>query len=112
VAAVVGAFDFVMVAPSHRVASGDARRLMARARERGTVLIVVSRGARAAWPERVDLELSISTRRWQGLGCGHGHLRTRVAQVDMMGRRELSRPRHAEFALPDERGRLALAHDT
>jgi hypothetical protein len=112
VAAVVGAFDFVMLAPNHRVSLGDARRLMARARERGTVLITLSRSARAAWPERVDLELSISTRQWQGLGCGHGHLRTRVAKVDMVGRRELARPRHGEFALPDACGRIALAHDT
>jgi hypothetical protein len=112
VAAVVGAFDFVLLAPNHRVGLGDARRLMARARERGTVLITMSRSARAAWPERVDLELSISTRQWQGLGCGHGHLRARVAQIDMMGRRELARPRHGEFALPDASGRLALARDT
>jgi hypothetical protein len=112
VAAVVGAFDFVMLAPSHRVPLGDARRLMARARERGTVLITVNRSARAAWPERVDLELSISTRQWDGLGCGHGHLRTRVAQVDMVGRRDLARPRHGEFALPGANGRIALAHDT
>jgi hypothetical protein len=110
VAAVVGAFDIVMLAPSHRVPLGDARRLMARARERGSVLITVPRTARA-WPERVDLELSISTRQWQGLGQGHGHLCARVARVDMTGRRELARPRHGEFVLPDPNGRLALAGD-
>jgi hypothetical protein len=111
VAAVVGAFDIVLLAPVHRVSLGDARRLMARARERGTVLVTVARTARA-WPERVDLDLSITTRQWSGLGQGHGHLRERVALVDMVGRRELARPRHGEFVLPGETGRLALAaHD-
>jgi len=108
VAAVVGAFDIVMLAPCHRVSPGDARRLMARARERGSVLLTLQRTARA-WPERVDLELSISTRQWSGLGQGHGHLRARVAQIDMAGRRELARPRQGEFELPDATGHLALA---
>jgi hypothetical protein len=110
VAAVIGAFDIVVLAPCHRVSAGDARRLMARARERGSVLITLTRMARA-WPERVDAELSISTLRWQGLGQGHGHLRERVARVDMTGRRELARPRKGEFVLPDASGRLVCALD-
>jgi hypothetical protein len=110
VAAVVGAFDIVVLAPSHRISAGDARRLMARARERGSVLISLLRVARA-WPERVDAELSISTLRWQGLGQGHGNLRARGARVDMTGRRELARPRQGEFVLPDASGRLVCALD-
>ena len=110
VAAVIGAFDIVVLAPCHRVSAGDARRLMARARERGSVLITLTRTARA-WPERVDAELSISTLRWQGLGQGHGNLRARVARVDMTGRRELARPRQGEFVLPDASGRLVCALD-
>jgi len=121
VAAVIGAFDIVVLAPCHRVSPGDARRLMARARERGSVLITLLRtgpsgpsgaGVTArAWPERVDAELSISTLRWQGLGQGHGNLRARVARVDMTGRRELARPRQGEFVLPGASGRLACALD-
>ena len=121
VAAVIGAFDIVVLAPCHSVSAGDARRLMARARERGSVLITLTRvgpsgpsraGVTArAWPERVDAELSISTLRWQGLGQGHGHLRARVARVDMTGRRELARPRQGEFVLPDASGRLVCALD-
>ena len=121
VAAVIGAFDIVVLAPSHRVSAGDARRLMARARERGSVLITLTRmgpsGASRAgdmarsWPERVDAELAISTLRWQGLGQGHGNLRARVARVDMTGRRELARPRHGEFVLPDASGHLVCALD-
>ena len=117
VAAVIGAFDIVVFAPCHRVSAGDARRLMARARERGSVLITLLRtgpsgpsGARS-WPEGVDAELSISTLRWQGLGQGHGNLRARVARVDMTGRRELARPRQGEFVLPDASGRLVCALD-
>jgi threonine dehydrogenase-like Zn-dependent dehydrogenase len=108
IAAVIGAFDIVVLAPAHRVSASDARRLMARARERGSVLITLMRTARA-WPERVDLELSISTLQWQGLGQGHGNLRARVARVDMTGRRELARPRQGEFVLPDASGHLACA---
>jgi hypothetical protein len=121
VAAVVGSFDIVVLAPSHRVSAGDARRLMARARERGSVLITLQRSSPSgpsgagcmprAWPERVDVELSISTLRWQGLGKGHGSLRARVARVDMTGRRELARPRQGEFVLPDATGRLVCALD-
>jgi len=109
VAAVIGAFDIVVLAPCHRVSAGDARRLMARARERGSVLITLVRAR--SWPERVDAELSISTLRWQGLGQGHGNLRARVARVDMTGRRELARPRQGEFVLPDASGRLVCALD-
>lgn len=121
VAAVIGAFDIVVLAPCHRVSASDARRLMARARERGSVLITLMRtgpsGSSGAgvmarsWPERVDAELSISTLRWQGLGQGHGNLRARVARVDMTGRRELARPRQGEFVLPDASGRLVCALD-
>ena len=121
VAAVIGAFDIVILAPSHRVSASDARRLMARARERGSVLITLSRTGQSgpsragdmarSWPERVDAELSISTLRWQGLGQGHGNLRARVARVDMTGRRELARPRQGEFVLPDASGRLVCALD-
>ena len=39
VAALVGAVDVVVVGPTHRVRAADARRLAARARERGTVLV-------------------------------------------------------------------------
>ncbi|TML11627.1 MAG: hypothetical protein E6G39_13340 [Actinobacteria bacterium] len=108
VAAVIGAFDIVILAPCHRVSASDARRLMARARERGSVLITLMRTPRA-WPERVDAELSISTQRWQGLGQGHGNLRARLSRVDMTGRRELARPRQGEFVLPDASGHLACA---
>ena len=42
VAAFVGAVDVVVMGPTHRVRTGDARRLAARARERGTILIQVA----------------------------------------------------------------------
>src|SRR5690606_36274173 len=40
VGALVGAVDLVLLAPAHRVRPGDARRLAARARERGTTLLL------------------------------------------------------------------------
>ena len=49
-AALLDALDIVMVQPPFRVQSADARRLSARARERGSVLLVMEPGCRARWP--------------------------------------------------------------
>ena len=63
VAALAGGLDLVLLAPRHRVRSADARRLAARARERGAVLVRieagVGEGAGASWPDRPDLELAL-----------------------------------------------------
>lgn len=96
VAAVIGAVDLVVVAPRHRVRPGDARRLMARARERGTVLVPLAAG----WPERPDLELRVTSLGWEGLEDGHGHLRGRRLRIDTTGRRDLSRPQRVEVTWP------------
>jgi len=45
VAALIGAVDVVVVGPARRVRAADARRLAARARERGTVLIQSAPGS-------------------------------------------------------------------
>jgi hypothetical protein len=88
-------------ARSSTVRSVDARRLVARTRERGTVLVVLeSSGSR--WPETPDLRLSVADARWEGLGCGHGHLRRRRLEVLVSGRRAATRERRATLWLPGE----------
>jgi hypothetical protein len=125
VAALIGAVDVVVVAPPRRVRAADARRLAARARERGTVLIqadpvqadlgrdvagrdVAGRGSgsRASSLE-ADLRLTVVATHWQGLGVGHGHLQARRLTVEATGRRRAARPRRAELWLPDRHGRLS-----
>jgi hypothetical protein len=108
VAALLGAFDLVLVAPGHRVAAGAVRRLAARARERGTVLMPVTgpagRLASGGWPEAPELRLGAVASRWEGLHDGHGHLRSRRLTVEATGRRGLSRPRRVELLLPGPNG--------
>src|SRR5947209_12330154 len=59
VAALLDAVDLVLVAAS-RIAPGDARRLVARARERGAVLVALPG---TPWPG-VDVRLSVRRSEW------------------------------------------------
>lgn len=106
VAALVDAFEVVLVHAGHRVRAADGRRLAARARERGAVLVHVG-GARptgAVWPEGADVTLTVVDAAWEGLGEGHGHLRARRVTVTGGGRREAARPRRAQLWLPGADG--------
>ena len=106
VAALVDAFEVVLVHASHRVRAADGRRLVARTRERGAVLVQVGghRPTGAMWPEGADVTLDVVDAAWEGLGEGHGHLRARRVTVEAGGRREAARPRRAELWLPSVDG--------
>jgi hypothetical protein len=113
VAALIGAVDVVVMSPAHRVRTGDARRLAARARERGTVLVQIPtgrgtdrRGVDAGL--EADLRLTVIEARWRGLGHGHGHLQTRRLTVETGGRRRAARSRRFELWCPDASGEIAL----
>lgn len=102
VAALIDAFDLVVVAPPRSLRATEARRLAARARERGTVLVnAPSSGQDRAhpWPEEADLRLTVTTVAWEGLARGYGHLRARRLSVQATGRRKASRPRRADLWL-------------
>ena len=99
-AALLDALDIVMVQPPFRVQSADARRLSARARERGSVLLVMEPGCRARWPERPGVRVSVQEARWEGLGQGHGRLEARRVETVVDGRGTASRPRRAWLWLP------------
>jgi hypothetical protein len=109
VAALVDGFDVVLVAAGPRVRRrpADARRLVARVRERGAVLVTVG-GDLPGQPGNVRLTVTAS--RWEGLGKEErGYLRRRRVSVVASGRGEASRPRRAELWLPTEKGELAPA---
>ena len=95
VAALVDAMDLVVVRPPGPVRPGDVRRLAARARERGAVLVPLC----SSW-EGADVRLSVTRCDWQGLGAGHGHLRARRLEVVANGRGAAARPRRACLWLP------------
>jgi hypothetical protein len=71
-----------------------ARRLSARARHRGAVLLPFG-----SWPG-ADLELSASAMRWTGLGSGHGHLTGCELVVTAEGRGAAARPVRTTMHLP------------
>lgn len=103
-AALVDAVDLVLLRPVPGARASDARRLMARARERRAVLVVSGAG----WPEPADLFLSVTPAGsgWQGLGHGYGYLQARAVEVTATGRRAATRPQRAQLWLPGGNGAI------
>ncbi|WP_157440289.1 hypothetical protein [Actinokineospora inagensis] len=91
VTALLDGFDVVVVGA--RVVDSLARRLSARARSRGAVLVSFG-----AW-SGAEVELSVAGSTWSGLGEGHGHLTGRVVDVHARGRGAAARPRRARLTL-------------
>jgi hypothetical protein len=100
VAALVGAVDVVLVGPGVRIRPADVRRLSARMRERGSVLIRIG----AVEEQGVDIGLRIVESEWTGLGVGHGLLRARRVRIETQGRGAAARPRGAALLLPGPHG--------
>jgi hypothetical protein len=86
-ASLLDGVDLVMLRPPARVRPSDARRLAARVRERGAVLMIVETGGKKRWPESADVRLDVWSASWVGLGAGHGNLRARRVEVLVGGRR-------------------------
>jgi hypothetical protein len=105
VASLVGAFDIVLLGPPPADHIGEARRLVTRARERGSVLIQLDHDPRSTTNGLdVDLRLTVIGAQWSGLGAGHGRLRGRRLEVEVSGRRRAARPRRADLWLLDPDG--------
>jgi hypothetical protein len=102
-AALIDGFDLVMLGSAARIRTGTARRLHARLRARGAVMVVV--GAPGAFPG--DLRVAARST-WFGLGHGHGSLRSRRVEVTVDGRR-IPRPRRLDVWVPDPSGEIAAA---
>jgi len=95
-AALLDGFDLVLIRPPGRVGATEGRRLSARARERGTVLVLLG----GTWPEAPDVRLTATRSDWSGLGVGHGHLQARRMEVESTGRRAAARPRRCSMWMP------------
>jgi len=103
VAALVDGFDLIVLhAGRTGVRTVDARRLVARARERGAVLVQLGSG----WPEQADLQLEVTRVRWEGLDDGHGHLQARKVRVARGGRGEAAQPHRVDLWLPGPGGEV------
>ncbi|MDT4997302.1 MAG: hypothetical protein QOD45_1370 [Pseudonocardiales bacterium] len=98
--------------PRTGLASGDARRLAARARSRDAVLIPFLTGE--DWPG-ADVRLRTVGGEWTGLGSagtgGSGRLRARRVTVTAEGRGTAARPRSVQLWLPRADGSVAVAED-
>lgn len=82
-AAAIDGFDLVLVGPAVRgVTSSVARRVVARAMQRGTVLVTIDTTVLGA-----DVRLVATDVEWHGIGAGFGVARGRCAQVEATGRR-------------------------
>ncbi|MGW4483764.1 hypothetical protein ACWEOE_07965 [Amycolatopsis sp. NPDC004368] len=103
VAALLDGVDLVVTEP-RSLRPAVARRLSARARHRGAVLLSLG-----PWPA-ADLDLHCTPGPWTGfLGSGAGFLRSRPAEVHARGRGGAARPRSIPVILPGPDGRVLPA---
>lgn len=99
VAELLEGVDVVVVRPPARVAHTAARRLLARARDRAVVLVVLVEH-RDDWPIPADVTLELTEAAWHATG----RLVERRVEVRATGRRVVGRPLRASLWLPDLRG--------
>jgi hypothetical protein len=109
VAALLDGVDLLLLRPPLPVRGADARRLAARVRERGVVMVVLEGGnsSRLGWPESPDFKLTVTRSAWDGLGAGYGHLRARRVDIMLTGRRAAARERRRTLWLPGPDGEVA-----
>ena len=79
-AALADVLTVVVVRPPMMPSDGTVARLMSRLRERGTTLVVLGR-----WPG-AEARLEVTRSAWNGLGEGHGYLRSRQLTVGVTSR--------------------------
>jgi hypothetical protein len=105
-AALLDGVELLLARPPGRLPPADARRLVARTRERDAVLVVLGHDR---WPEPADVRLTVVSSAWSGLGGGHGHLQTREVEVAVTGRRAAARERRGRLLLPGLDGAVTVA---
>jgi hypothetical protein len=103
-AALIDGMDVVVIGPEVTLLDHDRRRLTARARERGSVLVAAGppndrAGSGAGWPgAHVVLEATAGA--WAGIDHGAGWLRRRTLRVRRTGRGSAARPLHLDVEVP------------
>ncbi len=108
-AALLDGVDLVVLRPPFPPRAAMVRRLVARARERRSVLLVLP--GRSGWPHPPDLRLVVASLRWEGAGMGDGYLRRRHLAVTVAGRRAAGRPRRGDLWLPSDDGTVSAVAD-
>jgi hypothetical protein len=94
VAALIDGVDVVVTAVPGPVSASIASRLVARARQRGSVLMPFGR-----W-DGADVTLQVMHGMWEGLGAGRGRLRRREVTIIARGRGAAARPREITMWMP------------
>jgi hypothetical protein len=108
-AAVIDGVDLVVLFPPFPPRPAMARRLVARARDRRSVLVV---SGRAGWPVPPDVHLEVTDTQWEGAGNGDGYLYRRRMTLTATGRRSSDRPRRCRLWLPSTTGAVVESDDT
>lgn len=93
-AALLDGVDILVVGPETPLLSSDRRKLAARARERGAVIV-----ATTPWTG-AHIELNVAGVRWRGLGMGNGRLQSRELLVERTGRGSAAQRARVEIVLP------------
>jgi hypothetical protein len=106
IAALLDACDVVLVRPTGRATTSTVRRLTARVRERGRVMVWLDATAADTTP---DVRITGTSSVWEGPGWGTGHLTGRQLRLHADGRRLAGHTRHTTVWLPDAHGRLSPA---
>jgi len=104
VAAALDGFDCLLTRVPAGAPAGLVRRLQVRLRSRGGVLVAVGDPG----PLGPEVTVAADDLRWEGLGRGHGHLRSRRLAATVTGRR-VPRPRRGELLLPAPGGAVTEA---
>nr|BFE75330.1 hypothetical protein GCM10020092_086310 [Actinoplanes digitatis] len=94
VAALIDGVDVVVVAVPGQLSPSITSRLVARARQRGCVLMPYGR-----W-DGADVTLQVTHGQWEGLGAGHGRLRRRKVTIVARGRGAAARPKEITIWMP------------
>jgi hypothetical protein len=99
VAALIDAVDVVVLGA--RLGAADARRLAARAREQGAVVVALP----GRWPVVADLRIRVASATWE---LPHRRLAARRVEVTVEGRGAAARVRRAGLWLPGPDGTVAV----
>ena len=94
VAALLDGVDVVVVGPEAALTDTERRKLSARARDRGSVLL-----STVDWPG-ASVVLTVESGRWTGVDAGEGRLRTHEIRLVRTGRGSAAVPRALDLTLP------------
>jgi hypothetical protein len=96
-AALIDSVDVVVIHQGNFVQSADARRLIARARDRQCVIIL----SKTTWQQVSPLTLKSKSSVWKQAANGYGRLKGRWLDVKVEGKGSMSRPQQTSVWLGD-----------